>query len=250
MLNCSLVQSHFNCLILAWGYQCGHLEKNQKLLFIIILTLCLNSKTNDLVTSNEAKFYYKYSDMLKSEKYSGNNITNQGAHHTQNTRQGEHIWTERTRANYLDHRLCAYSYQVQSIHFHKICLKARQPTVYRDSCQASKLFWISMNCSVVNCYVCHYTANKAAMYRKVMFTCLKDDICTRSVKGCATTASTFRWVSVTAALTHWGRDKMAAISQTTFSRAFSWMKMFEFRLKFHWSLFPNVQSTIFQHWFR
>ena len=34
---------------------------------------------------------------------------------------------------------------------------------------------ISMNCSVVNCYVCHYTANKAAIYRRVMFTCLKDD---------------------------------------------------------------------------
>ena len=27
-------------------------------------------------------------------------------------------------------------------------------------------------------------------------------------------------------LTHWGQDKMAAISQTTFSNAFSWMKMF------------------------
>ena len=51
-------------------------------------------------------------------------------------------------------------------------------------------------------------------------------------------------------LTNWGRDKMAAISQTTFSNAFSSMKMFEFRLKFHWSLFPRVQWTIFQHWFR
>ena len=29
-------------------------------------------------------------------------------------------------------------------------------------------------------------------------------------------------------LTHWGRDKMDAISQTTFSNAFSWMKMLEF----------------------
>ena len=26
--------------------------------------------------------------------------------------------------------------------------------------------------------------------------------------------------------------------------------MFEFRLQFHWSLFPMVQLTIFQHWFR
>ena len=51
-------------------------------------------------------------------------------------------------------------------------------------------------------------------------------------------------------LTHWGRDKMDAISQTTFSSAFSWMKMFEFRLKFHWSLFLRVQLTIIQHWFR
>ena len=51
-------------------------------------------------------------------------------------------------------------------------------------------------------------------------------------------------------LTHWGRDKMAAIFQTTSSNAFSWMKMYEFRLKFHWSLFLRVQLTIFQYWFR
>ena len=36
-------------------------------------------------------------------------------------------------------------------------------------------------------------------------------------------------------LTHWGRDKMAAIFQTTFSNAFYWMKLFKFRLRFHWS---------------
>ena len=43
---------------------------------------------------------------------------------------------------------------------------------------------------------------------------------------------------------------MAAFSQTMFSNAFSWMKMYEFRLKFHWSLFLRFQLTIFQHWFR
>ena len=47
-------------------------------------------------------------------------------------------------------------------------------------------------------------------------------------------------------LTHWGRHKINAILQT-FSNA---MKMFEFQLKFHWSLFLKVQLTIFQHWFR
>ena len=38
--------------------------------------------------------------------------------------------------------------------------------------------------------------------------------------------------------------------QTTFSNAFSWMKMYQFRLRFHWSLLPRVELTIFQHWFR
>ena len=53
-----------------------------------------------------------------------------------------------------------------------------------------------------------------------------------------------------ALLTHWGRDKMAAVSQTTLSNAFSWMKMLEFRLGFHWSLFLRFEITIFHHWFR
>ena len=51
-------------------------------------------------------------------------------------------------------------------------------------------------------------------------------------------------------LTHWGRDKMAVVSQTTSSNAFSGMKILEFRLRFHWSLFLRVQLTIIQHCFR
>ena len=44
--------------------------------------------------------------------------------------------------------------------------------------------------------------------------------------------------------------KMAAIFQTTISNAFSLIRMYKFRLIFHWSLLPRVQLTIFQHWFR
>ena len=50
-------------------------------------------------------------------------------------------------------------------------------------------------------------------------------------------------------LTHRGRAKMAAIFQTIFSNAFSWMKMYKFRWRFHWTLFPMIQLTISQHWF-
>ena len=51
-------------------------------------------------------------------------------------------------------------------------------------------------------------------------------------------------------LTHWGWDKMAAIFQTVFSNAVSWMNTYEFRLRFQWSVFVSVQLTTFQHWFR
>ena len=46
--------------------------------------------------------------------------------------------------------------------------------------------------------------------------------------------------------THWGPDKITAILQMTISNAFSWKKMLEFWLKFHWSLFLRIQLTIFQ----
>ena len=41
---------------------------------------------------------------------------------------------------------------------------------------------------------------------------------------------------------------MTAIFQTTYSNAFSWMKIVVFWWQFHWNLFPKVQLTIFQHW--
>ena len=45
-------------------------------------------------------------------------------------------------------------------------------------------------------------------------------------------------------LTHWSRDKFAVISKTILSNALSWMNMYKFRLRFHWSLFPTVQLTL------
>ena len=51
-------------------------------------------------------------------------------------------------------------------------------------------------------------------------------------------------------LTHRGRDKIAAIFQTTFSNAFSLVKICEFWLNVHRNFFLKVQLTIFQHWCR
>ena len=42
---------------------------------------------------------------------------------------------------------------------------------------------------------------------------------------------------------------MASIFQTTVRNAFSWMQIYEFRLKWQWSLFLRVQPIIFKHCF-
>ena len=47
-----------------------------------------------------------------------------------------------------------------------------------------------------------------------------------------------------------GQNGRHSACQTTFLNAFSWMKMTESQFKFHWNLFPGVQLTISQHWFR
>ena len=47
-------------------------------------------------------------------------------------------------------------------------------------------------------------------------------------------------------LTHWGRDKIAAILQTTFSL----INIVVFWLKFRRNLFLIAQLTVYQHWFR
>ena len=50
--------------------------------------------------------------------------------------------------------------------------------------------------------------------------------------------------------THWGRDKIDEFFETAFWNAFSWMRMFEFRLTFHWSVFLRAELTRVQHWLR
>ena len=94
--------------------------------------------------------------------------------------------------------------------------------------------------------------NERISYAHVMFNNM-DSIQRVSFIRTVVAWSVKRWIkhiSQWYILTHWGRDKMAAVAQTTLSNALSWMKMLEFLLRFHWSLFLRIQLTIFQHWFR
>ena len=48
-----------------------------------------------------------------------------------------------------------------------------------------------------------------------------------------------QWGTNQQPLTHWSQDKMAANFQTAFSHAFTWMKMYEFPLRFHKKFVPK-----------
>ena len=54
--------------------------------------------------------------------------------------------------------------------------------------------------------------------------------------------------SNTNTITQWGRDKIAAILQMTYWNLL-YCKKTVYTFKFHWKLFPKVQSTISLHWF-
>ena len=49
-------------------------------------------------------------------------------------------------------------------------------------------------------------------------------------------------------LTHWGRSKLSPFRRRYFQVHFL-MKMYEFRLIFHWTLFLMFELTIFHYWF-
>ena len=97
--------------------------------------------------------------------------------------------------------------------------------------------------------LCQNTIPAQIIWQRVS-SCLNDWSCPITIFTLCLVWRSLHWYCCISVLTHWGQDEMNNISQTTFSNEFSSIKMFEFRLRFHWSLFPRVQLTIFQHWLR
>ena len=92
-----------------------------------------------------------------------------------------------------------------------------------------------------------------ASYWKKQLSCLwiEDAHCGHCITpSCRSVASNALATVGRIAIAHLPLDKMAVISQTIFSDARFWMKSLEFWFKFHWNLFPRVQLTISQQWFR
>ena len=110
---------------------------------------------------------------------------------------------------------------------------------------------------MVNCHIrgllCYWLQEARLNLQALVWrTVVLDSNCMNNKKSkctnlalCATGTSIYKTIKGLS-LTQWGWDKM----QRVLSNAFSSMKMLEFQLKIHWSLFLWVQLTISQHWFK
>ena len=133
-----------------------------------------------------------------------------------------------------------------SNHKRKIKLRKLLVTILGDVVHSAWLDWMLKN-MMFSIYLWKTYRNRSLLYSVVAVITSKY----HHHRACWRVFSAFmKTTSCISYITHWGRDKIDAISQTAFSNAFSSMKMFEIRFQFHWNLFLRVQLTIFQNWFR
>ena len=114
ILYCSMVNSHLNYAILAWGFACSRLKKMQKRIIRIITCSKYNTHTSplfkslriltldDMVRLNTLKFYYKFLHSELPPYFYSFNIRVQG------TRNSGQLQIEMTRTEYADKRLRIY----------------------------------------------------------------------------------------------------------------------------------------------
>ena len=102
-----------------------------------------------------------------------------------------------------------------------------------EYCRLTSLYWKAFIVSTIDSrYI-------AAIYNTIAHTAITVTILRSSSVPTNDTAylalTGELWGVFRESLTQWGRIEIDAITQTTFSSAFFWKKMFEFQQKFHWS---------------
>ena len=116
----SMMHSHLNYGLIAWGYDSNRLIKLQKRSIRTITRSKYNAHTSpllraldilslpDMLLLNALKFYYKIVPNETPAYFFTFTITTQGSIHDHNTRHMDNIWTTRTRLNIADKCLRNY----------------------------------------------------------------------------------------------------------------------------------------------
>ena len=171
----SLILSHLNYGILAWGYDHVRLTKLQKKSVRIITLSKYNAHTEplfkrlkllkleDLLKLNELKFFYKYTNKMLPEYFSSANndfnfITNSSVHN-HNTRQRNMLHIARTKHKYAE-KCIRHSVPI-TVNNTPNNIKDK---IYTHSLQGFSKYIKNMYiqdysdiCTIQNCYICSRT---------------------------------------------------------------------------------------------
>ena len=143
-----------------------------------------------------------------------------------------YIWLKKVSTNETRHYICN-KYVISFLPGWDLA----QSQMDTDLKLAKDIPYLSLTCELQDCEYCEGNLP-----------------CYTRISTLSTKSTVWLWVSSSVLSLNWVNTlrlrQNGSISQMTDSIAFSWMKIYEFRLKFHWSLFLRFQLTIFQHWFK
>ena len=164
----SMIHSHLNYRLIAWGYDCNRLIKLQKRSSRTIDRSKYNAHTSpllkaleilslpDMLYLNALKFYYKFVRNETPAYFSTFTITTQSSIQDHNTRNRDNIRTTRTRLNIADK--CLRNYLTGKINSTPNNLLSRINTHsiqgFTFAVKNYLLNQYQINCTEMNCYVC------------------------------------------------------------------------------------------------
>ena len=164
----SMVQSHLNYGLFAWGFESNRIIKLQKRCVRIITRSTYNAHTQplmkqlnilsvpDMLLLNSMKFYYKYKRNEAPNYFTSFNLHTQVSTHDYNTHQRDDIRTNRVRINLTEK--CLRNYLPKTINSIPNQILNRIDThSMQGSASAVKHHLISkdgLECQHESCYVC------------------------------------------------------------------------------------------------
>ena len=172
-LYCSVVQSHLNFGILAWGFKYSRLQKIQKKIIRTINCAKYNSHTEplfkqmgvlkieDIFTVNLLKFYFKYMNNELPCYFKYFQILNYIPSHGYGTRSGSQIRKYFTSTKSAENCIRFHIIEIINKTNPNILTKVHTHSYSGFINYSKKCFISSYNdkCNIVNCYICHMSVS-------------------------------------------------------------------------------------------
>ena len=169
MIYCSMVQTHLNFSLLAWGFQTNRIYKLQKKIVRILCDAKYNAHTEPLFKSLSLlkiedmfkmcclEFYYKHCNGMLPPYFQAFNFDRQSDRHSYNTRHNSRLVVNPVRTQLakrcVRHEVISVVNSTEKIILDKIHTHSAQG--FKNYIKKYYLDKYSYACMLPNCYICH-----------------------------------------------------------------------------------------------